>query len=191
MTVYDLHMLKDYVEECTLCELNKDRINLVMDKGNPGANIFICGMAPAKEENETGVPFVGRAGKLLDTILEEAGLSLKTVYITNLVKCFLPAGEKLKEEWVAACFPYLLSQIATISPKVVLTLGADASEALIGNKFNTISRDRGSVLTLNGGLNIVPTYHPSYILRKGGIKSLDYPKVLMDFIKAKDISREK
>ena len=79
MTVHDLYELKGYIEDCTLCELHKGRINPVVSKGNAGSNILICGMVPAKEENEQGLPFVGRAGKLLDIILEGVDLSLNSL----------------------------------------------------------------------------------------------------------------
>jgi DNA polymerase len=184
MTVYDFHVLKSYIEDCNSCELHEGRIKPVVDKGNVNAKLFICGMVPAKEENEQGLPFVGRAGRLLDEILEEAGLTLKDVYITNLVKCFLAAGNSLKEEWVDKCFPYLLAQIAVLQPKVIITLGADAANALIGKPFGTITKDRGRIISFNDDTKVMPTYHPSYLLRKGGRKSPDFDKVVQDFTNA-------
>jgi len=181
MTVFDLYELQEYIEDCTACELHEGRLNPVVDKGKITSRIFICGMVPAKEENEKGIPFVGRAGQLLDVILEKLDLTLSDVYITNLVKCFLAAGQPLKEEWVDACLPFLLAQIAVANPKVIITLGADAAAALIGKEFDTISKNRGREFKFQNGTVVIPTYHPSYLLRQGGEKSPNFETVLNDF----------
>lgn len=176
----NLELIRSTAAVCTDCSLHTGRQNPVFDKGNPKASVFICGMVPAKEENKAGLPFVGRAGQLLDTILSEVGLDLSSVYITNLVKCFVPARMPLEDEWVSACFPYLLAQIHVLSPNKIITLGGDASKALLAEHFTKISAVRGKVFNLNG-INIVPTYHPSYLLNSGGQKSPKYKDVIGDF----------
>jgi DNA polymerase len=183
----NLNTLEKVAANCKLCALHKGRKNPVFAKGDTKAKFFICGMVPAQEENEAGMPFVGRAGKLLDNILEDVNLSLKDVYITNLVKCFLAAGEPLEQEWIDSCLPYLIAQVNMIEPIVIVALGKDASNALtLPDEDFPMYKLRKNVYNY-GCVKVVPTYHPSYILRKGGKNSEDYQKVISDFEKAKNI----
>lgn len=170
--------------ECVACELYKGRINPVFDKGNTIAKIMICGMVPAHDENLAGVPFVGRAGKLLDIILNEVNLTYNDIYVTNLVKCFVAAGKSLSRKWIDSCRPFLDEQIRLIKPYVIITLGADASQNLVDSNL-PIGKLRGKVLYYTNSIIIVPTYHPSYLLRGGGVESENYPKVIADFELAK------
>ena len=186
-----LQELEEKAAECTLCELHKGRINPVFAKGSPAAKLMICGMVPAFDENKEGIPFVGRAGKLLDRLLTKTRLSYDDVYITNLVKCFLAPGKPLEEPWVNSCLPYLISQIGIIKPHVIITLGADASRALLGEPSNvSIGKLRGQAYDYGIRIKIVPTYHPSYLLRKGGEYSADFGKVTDDFLMAREIHSE-
>ena len=171
---------------CTLCDLHKGRINPVFDKGEPKSKLMICGMVPAKDENAVGIPFVGRAGQMLDKILDKVGMH--NVYVTNLVKCFLAAGKKLDPTWIRTCIPYLSEQISIIDPYVIITLGADATNALLGMPEGTpIGKMRGAYHSFGQTrTKIVPTYHPSYLLRKGGEYSEDFGKVIDDFTLARD-----
>ena len=174
---------------CELCNLCKGRKLPVFDKGNPLAKIMLCGMVPAEEENKTGLPFVGRAGKLLDQILEDTSLTLSEVYITNLVKCFLPAGKSLNQEWIDACLPYLLIQIDIVQPTVIITLGKDATTTLLGldQKLTMGKIKQTQIYNYGKVIKIIPTYHPSYLLRGGGRGHRDYSKVVEDFKKSKFI----
>jgi len=182
-----LEELRDRAKECVSCSLSKSRIKPVFDKGNPNARIMICGMVPAKEENEQGIPFVGRAGKLLDNVLDKVNLDLNNVYVTNLVKCFLAAGKKLDQDWIDSCLPFLISQISIIKPCVIVTLGADATNALLGLDPETfIGQNRGKAHSYGLNTVVVPTYHPSFLLRQGGEASKHYNKVLDDFLLARD-----
>lgn len=178
----DLEELEKYAAECVACDLHTGRKKAVFAKGNPEAGIMIVGMVPADDENEVGIPFVGRAGKLLDQILSDAGLSQDDVYITNLVKCYLKAGLPLKETWVDACFPYLITQIGLIRPKVIVTLGKDSTFTLLGldNKL-TLGRVRGEIFNFNDIIRVIPTYHPSYLLRGGGKDHKSYLDVVDNF----------
>lgn len=185
----NIEELRNAAATCELCSLYKGRNKPVFDKGNSKAAIMICGMVPADEENAIGMPFVGRAGKLLDTIIKDAGLTIEDVYITNLVKCYLAAGLPLHSDWIDACLPYLLLQIDAIKPKVIITLGKDASCSLlsIDNKVSL-----GKVVInnpyLHSGAKVFATYHPSYLLRGGGEKHKSYSSVVDVFIEASKIS---
>lgn len=174
---------------CTQCPLHEGRINPVFDKGDPYADIMVCGMVPAHDENLAGLPFVGRAGKLLDIILKAAGLTYNKVYITNLVKCFVAAGNSLEKIWIDACRPYLEEQIRLIDPSVIITLGADAGKSLCfeGTTVPNVPMKhlRGNIVYYNDNTVIVPTYHPSFLLRGGGEKSPHFEEVLEDFEIAK------
>jgi DNA polymerase len=185
----DLELLQQRAASCTACELHEGRKNPVFAKGNPSAKVMICGMVPADEENKVGLPFVGRAGQLLDKILVDTGWTLEDVYITNLVKCYLRAGLPLNPSWVESCLPYLIVQIDLIRPKAILAVGKDASVALLGMDTKTpLGKIRGKVLEGAFGTRIIPTYHPSFLLRGGGEKHRYYPTVLEDFSLAKNIS---
>ena len=175
--------------ECTACELYKGRINPVFDKGNPIAKIMICGMVPARDENLAGIPFVGRAGKLLDIILNEVNLTYNDVYITNLVKCFVAAGKSLSKKWIDSCRPFLDEQIRLIKPYVIISLGADASQNLADSNLY-MGKLRGKIIYYDDDVLLVPTYHPSYLLRGGGVKSENYSKVIADFELAKKCLKE-
>jgi len=153
---------------------------VVFGEGNPDAKLMIIGEAPGKQEDELGKPFVGRSGKLLTSILEQAGLTRYEIFITNVVKCRPPNNRKPKPHEVALYKKLiLLQEIAIINPRVIVTLGATALEALLENGTK-ISKARGIVQHQNG-LLIVPTYHPAYILRN--------PTKLNDF--AQDIKFSK
>lgn len=184
-----LEEIRRVAAECNVCDLHEGRVNPVFDKGNSKAKIMICGMVPAHDENMAGLPFVGRAGKLLDIILSEVDLSYDDVYITNLVKCFVAAGKSLSKDWIDSCRPFLDQQIHLIKPHVIITLGADASKSLADLNF-PMGKMRGKVLYHADNVLHVLTYHPSYLLRGGGIKSDNYPKVIEDFELAKKCVEE-
>lgn len=178
----NLQKLEGIASNCALCNLYKGRIKPVFAKGNPESKIMICGMVPAGDENKVGVPFVGRAGKLLDQLLEESGLTLNDVYITNLVKCYLAAGKPLEQMWIDACLPYLMIQIEAIRPRVIITLGKDSSINLLGMDNKTSLKSiHGKVFDCAAEIKVVPTYHPSYLLRGGGKNSKAYQFVIRDF----------
>ena len=129
-----LEELQEEAAKCQLCSLAKDRITPVFAKGNPFAKIMICGMCPGPDENDPinkmGWPFIGKSGKHLDEIFEDTQLTQKDVYITNMVKCYLKPGTRLKDDWIISCMSYLTGQISSIEPKIILALGSDAGRAL-------------------------------------------------------------
>ena len=181
----DLIELQDEASKCKLCNLSKDRNVPVFAKGNPYSKIMICGMCPGPDENSStnkmGWPFVGRAGKHLDEILEDTGLTQKDVYITNVVKCFLRPGIRLEDEWIDGCFPYLVNQICEIEPIIIVALGADAGRALLNkSKSESLDSMRGKRYKFTDKISIIVTYHPSYFLRAGGRKHPHYNRIIDD-----------
>jgi DNA polymerase len=189
----DLLALQTTAASCNRCELHKGRNKPVFAKGNSESKLMICGMVPADDENKVGLPFVGRAGQLLDKILAELGWTLNDVYITNLVKCYLAAGLPLQSYWIDSCLPYLIAQIGVIKPKVIITLGKDASVTLLGedSKKSLSSIRHQRVYDYAPNIKIIPSYHPSYLLRGGGQNHKSYPDVIKDFLLAKEILLDK
>jgi DNA polymerase len=158
---------------CNLCRLAATRKQVVFGEGNPNARLMFIGEGPGKDEDASGRPFVGRAGQLLTRIIEN-GLKLKRdeVYIANVVKC-RPTVDGLGQrdrppspDEVAACGPYLKQQIELVSPEVIVTLGNPATKFLLGTAEG-ITRLRGKWQSYNG-IPVMPTYHPSFLLRNGG-----------------------
>ncbi len=192
----ELHEIQDKAEICEKCSLCKTREAPVFAKGSPYSKIMICGMCPGPEENsivnEMGLPFIGRAGKLLDGALIDSELSLREVYITNLIKCFLKPGLKLEEEWVNSCFPYLIEQIGVIEPIVILALGGDAGRALLNKPPSTsLASMRGKRYKFTEKISIIVTYHPSYLVRLGGASHRTYKEITDDLSWCKEIIERK
>ena len=163
-----LKIISEHASTCDECSLHKNRIKSVFHRGNPYSRIVFVGEAPGANENETGLPFVGRAGKLLDKMIEAMGLNKESVYICNICKCRPPDNRKPKPEEMAACKKYLDAQLSLVEPDVIVTLGATATEALLG-PGEGISRRRGKIEKYNN-INVVPTFHPSFLLRNPAAK---------------------
>jgi DNA polymerase len=168
-----LEQLAREARACNLCRLAITRKQVVFGEGNPKARLMFIGEGPGKDEDASGRPFVGRAGQLLTRIIEN-GLKLKRedVYITNVVKC-RPTVDGLGQrdrppspDEIAACAPYLRQQIELVSPEVIVTLGNPATRFLLGTAQG-ITRLRGKWQSYNG-IPVMPTYHPSFLLRNGG-----------------------
>jgi DNA polymerase len=151
------------IAACRKCPLCQGRRNTVPGEGHPRAGLMLVGEGPGATEDETGRPFVGAAGELLNTILASIELPRETVYIANIVKCRPPQNRKPLPEEAAACIPYLHRQIALVRPKVLLALGGTAAEALLGVK-KSLGELRGRVHRFSG-IPLVVTYHPAALLR--------------------------
>lgn len=156
---------------CTLCGLAERRRNVVFGEGNPRSPLVLVGEGPGDEEDRTGRPFVGRAGQLLDRGLKDAGLSREDVYICNTVKCRAcdwstgkPVNRPPTDVEVAACRTWLLPQLATIHPWVILCIGAPSAKNLIKKDFK-ITQERGRYFPCEYAKTAIATLHPSYILR--------------------------
>lgn len=163
--------------ECHQCPLADTRQHVVFADGNPEAEIMIIGEGPGRHEDETGIPFVGRAGQLLTKILESVQLDrAHDVYIANIVKCRPPQNRVPTSEEMERCIPYLHQQIALVKPKIILLAGATAVKGLLG-KQAPISRIRGTWMEWEG-IQVMPVFHPSYLLRNDS-KTPGSPKWLM------------
>lgn len=155
--------LKRECERCHECALCQTRRNVVFGVGNPQAEILLVGEGPGAHEDEQGVPFVGRAGKLLDDMLAMIGLDRNKVYITNIVKCRPPENRDPLNVEQDACTGYLRRQIALMQPKIVVSLGRIAAMRLIDPKFR-ITKDHG-IWYDRDGMRMMAMYHPSALLR--------------------------
>ncbi|MBR3627221.1 MAG: uracil-DNA glycosylase [Elusimicrobia bacterium] len=170
--------LKERIIGCKKCDLGKYRLNAVCGSGNPYADIMFIGEGPGFQEDHEGKPFIGRAGDLLTKIIEAMGFTRDTVYIANIVKCHPmknPENPELKGndrpptmEEMQICQPYLDEQIKIISPKVIITLGASSTRALLKTD-DVISSLRGK-FTEYMGIPLMPTYHPAALLRNPKLK---------------------
>jgi uracil-DNA glycosylase len=161
--------VREDLGECTRCKLHTTRHTIVFGDGNPKAELVFVGEGPGADEDAQGLPFVGRAGKLLTQMIEAMGLQRKDVYICNVVKCRPPENRQPEEDEVSTCSPFLLRQIDTIAPKVIVCLGAVAAKTLLQTSRG-ISQFRGEWLEFRGR-KLLATYHPAYLLRNPPAKS--------------------
>ncbi len=157
------------VDKCIKCALSKTRKNIVFGEGNPESRLMFIGEAPGAEEDNTGRPFVGRAGQLLTKIIESINLKREEVYIANIIKCRPPENRNPMENEIASCAPFLKEQIAVIRPEIICTLGKFSTEFIIGEGKGSISSVRGKTYNYDG-ITVIPTYHPSYLLRNPSAK---------------------
>ncbi len=160
--------LWESMRDCRKCRLGSTRRNLVFGDGNPDAGIMFVGEAPGAEEDMQGLPFVGRAGKLLTRIIEAMGMRREDVYIANIIKCRPPKNRDPEPDEVAACEPHLKRQIEIIQPTVICALGRIAGQTLLKTKMS-MSNMRGRIFLYNG-IKLIVTYHPAAILRNPGWK---------------------
>lgn len=157
-----LEQIASAVRMCTQCRLHRERTKAVPGEGPINADVFLIGEAPGREEDASGRPFVGSAGKVLEAALAVAGLPRKAVFITNVVKCRPPKNRAPRADEIAACRPFLLGQIEAVRPKVLVTLGSTALRALLGSDID-LRHARGGELGF-GAIPVLPTYHPAAIL---------------------------
>lgn len=158
-----LGQVAEAIGGCTKCFLCEGRTKVVPGEGNPKADLVLVGEGPGQTEDQTGRPFVGKAGELLNGILASIGLAREQVFICNVVKCRPPQNRKPLPDEMAACAPYLASQLRLIRPKVILALGATAAEALLATR-RSLTDLRLKVHSYHG-TPLVVTYHPAALLR--------------------------
>jgi uracil-DNA glycosylase family 4 len=156
------------IGDCTRCKLHRGRTKLVFGDGNPAADLVFVGEGPGRDEDMQGLPFVGRAGKLLTQMIEAMGLQRKDVYICNVVKCRPPENRTPEKDEVETCSPFLLRQLDTIAPKVIVCLGSVAAQTLLQTNRG-ISHFRGEWHDFRGR-KLMATYHPAYLLRNPSAK---------------------
>ncbi len=174
----DWEELKRLVLNCHLCQLSKTRKNVVFGEGDIHAKIMFIGEGPGATEDETGRPFVGRAGQLLTKIIENVlELKREQVYIANIVKCRPPNNRVPLPEEVKMCKPFLMKQIELIKPKIIVALGSTSYRHLTGDNKTPISKIRGELLDF-GDAKLIPTFHPSFLLRNPSAKKDVYQDML-------------
>src|SRR5947209_825172 len=163
-----LERIRADIGDCKRCRLCERRTNIVFGDGNGKAELVFIGEGPGHDEDVQGLPFVGRAGKLLTQMIEAMGLQRRDVYICNVVKCRPPENRAPEKDEIAICSPFLLRQLDVIQPKVIVCLGAVALKALLGAERG-ITHLRGQWLEYRG-TRLMPTYHPAYLLRNPSAK---------------------
>lgn len=166
--INSLDALQKFIGECTRCKLCEARKTVVFGVGNPKASLMFVGEGPGADEDEQGVPFVGRAGQLLTKMIEAMGINRDDIYIANIVKCRPPDNRVPEPDEIATCIPFLMKQIELVSPKVIVCLGKTAVSALLNTQM-PITKIRGQFQQLNG-IDVMPTFHPAYLLRNPPMK---------------------
>jgi len=155
--------IRDDLGECTRCKLHGTRTKIVFGVGAGDAPLMFVGEAPGADEDRIGEPFVGRAGELLDKMIEAMGWSREAVYIANVLKCRPPGNRTPEADEVAQCQPFLAAQIASVRPRVIVALGRPAANVLLQNNA-PISALRGRFHEYRG-IKVMPTFHPAFLLR--------------------------
>lgn len=158
-----LDVLREEALGCPRCRLAETRTHVVFGEGDPDAEVLVVGEAPGADEDRTGRPFVGRAGKMLDLLLASGGFERERVYICNVLKCRPPGNRNPQPDEVEACSPYLLRQVELIRPRAVIAFGTFAAQTLLGTR-ESIGRLRGRAHDFRG-VPLVATYHPAALLR--------------------------
>lgn len=172
-----LDQITVHCKNCQRCGLANGRTHAVVSRGNPNASLLIIGEGPGQQEDEQGLPFVGRSGQLLDKILESVRIDTeKEVFICNIVKCRPPGNRVPTPDEMAACQGYLLEQIRIVDPKIILLTGATAVKGITGEKKG-ITKIRGQWMEWEGRL-CMPIFHPAYLLRNPS-REKGSPKWLM------------
>jgi len=181
--VSKLKILEDKVNTCKKCPIHLTKIKYVFARGNPESPVMLCGEASGTEEDKSGIPFVGRAGQCLDRAIRSLKFDPdKDCYICNILKCHPPNNRRPSSEEIGNCVPYLHEQIKIINPKVILALGNTASQTLL-NSREGVTNER---LIVHSYMDkpLYVTFHPSYIIRSGGVNSPHFFEFLTDIKKA-------
>ncbi len=178
LTISPFRDLKEEVRNCKKCDLYKNRTNPVFGKGPIDAKIMIIGEAPGREEDLQGTPFVGKAGRELDSMLSAADIEIDEVFITNVVKCRPPGNRNPQSLEMMKCNPYLVKQVQVICPKVIVLLG-NIALSLVTGEPSGITKMRGKTLEYMS-YPAIPTFHPAYVIRNPGSEKI----VIEDFKKA-------
>ena len=158
-----LEKLSDSCRQCVKCKLSNTRKNVVISRGNPKAKLMLIGEGPGEQEDIQGLPFVGKAGQLLDLLLKAQKFPDDSYYIANIVKCRPPGNRVPDESEAMACLPYLRNQVAIIRPSIIVCMGGVAAKYII-DKGISITKARGRFIERNNFL-IMPTFHPAALLR--------------------------
>ena len=179
-----LEQIREDLGDCRRCRLAAGRHSIVFGQGNPHAEVVFVGEGPGADEDAQGLPFVGRAGRLLNKMIELSGMKREEVYICNIVKCRPPNNRTPLPDEIETCSPFLFRQISTIKPRLVCCLGSPAVKTLLGVKEG-ITKIRGRFYDFRG-TKALPTFHPAYILRNPREEKVlreDFQKIV-DFLKS-------
>lgn len=166
-----LEEIENEVKKCTKCKLCTTRKNTVFGQGNINADIMFIGEGPGADEDEQGLPFVGKAGKLMEQAFIGIGIKREDIYIANIVKCRPPQNRTPEYDEINCCIDYLKNQIKIIKPKIIVLLGNTALKSVFGEEYS-ITKTRGKWLEKRG-IKYMPTYHPAALLRDES-KKIDF-----------------
>ena len=155
--------LKKSIAECKKCRLCTNRTNIVMGEGNINAKIMFIGEGPGADEDKQGLPFVGKAGQLMNKAFQALGINREEIYIANIVKCRPPSNRVPEEDEAQACLNYLRNQVVLIKPEIIVLLGSTALKTILGKEYG-ITAVRGKWMEKNG-IKYMPTWHPAALLR--------------------------
>ncbi len=167
--------LEESIKDCQKCKLCKNRTNIVFGSGNKKADVMFIGEGPGADEDEQGVPFVGKAGKLMNEAFRGVGIDRDEVYIANVVKCRPPMNRNPESDEVECCLNYLRNQVVLVNPKIIVLLGNVALKAVLGSEYS-ITSSRGKWVEKKG-IKYMPTFHPAALLRDE-TKKIDFWKDL-------------
>ena len=160
--------LEESIIDCKKCKLCNNRTNIVFGIGNENADIMFIGEGPGADEDIQGIPFVGKAGKLMDMAFDGIGIKRDDVYIANIVKCRPPANRNPEKDEAIACMDYLRNQVMIIKPKIIVLLGSVALKNILGEEYG-ITKTRGTWIEKDG-IKYMPTFHPAALLRDNSKK---------------------
>lgn len=182
--LHDLDRIRTDLGACSRCKLSPSRKNIVFGSGNPGADLMFVGEAPGADEDEQGLPFVGRAGQLLTKIIESIDMRREDVFICNILKCRPPGNRNPEQDEIAACEQFLFRQIDSVRPKVICALGAFSAKTLLRSS-EPISRLRGHLVDYRGAM-LMATFHPAYLLRNPAEKRKVWEdvQIIRDYLKS-------
>ncbi|MCI4626748.1 MAG: uracil-DNA glycosylase [Candidatus Magnetoovum sp. WYHC-5] len=178
-----LNAISAEIGDCHRCKLHSGRKTIVFGEGNPHAILMFIGEGPGADEDAQGRPFVGRAGQLLTRLIERMGFKRSDVYIANIVKCRPPENRNPQADEIEACLPFLKKQIEAIAPKIIMALGSVPTQVLLQTD-KKISSLRGQFFDYNDSIKLLPTFHPSYLLRnpKEKVRVWEDAKKALEFL---------
>ena len=172
--------LEDAIRNCSRCKLCKNRTNIVFGIGNETANIMFIGEGPGADEDKQGIPFVGKAGQLMNKAFDALGINREDVYIANIVKCRPPNNRDPEPDEIQGCMNYLRNQVIIVKPKIIVLLGRIALQNILGKEYK-ITASRG-ICVEKKGILYMPTWHPAALLRDE-TKKIDFINDLKEVIK--------
>lgn len=171
--------LEEACKNCKNCKLCNNRTNIVIGTGNKTARLMFIGEGPGADEDREGIPFVGKAGKLMDQAFIGVGINREEVYIANIVKCRPPNNRNPEPDEAKACLDYLRTQVKLVNPKIIVLLGSVALKNILGEEYG-ITQSRGKWVEKNG-IEYMPTWHPAALLRDEN-KKIDFWKDLKEVV---------